>query len=783
MMPSPISATAATALRPDGWESPDSRESPDSPAPQGIGPVPRIALVGAHGYGARHLENLARLRALDLVELVSVADPRPPAEGTLPPGVATYPSLEELLAAGPAPDVAILATPIQTHAPLALAAIASGADVYVEKPPMASLAQFDTVLAKAEAAGRLVQVGFQSLGSQALPALDRLVASREIGDVRGVSAVGTWVRTTGYFRRSRWAGKRSLDGTDVVDGVATNALAHAVATGLRVAGAALAADVASVETDLYRAHATESDDTSVIRVRTTRGTVVLCALTLCADEQTAPSVTLHGTQGRAEFFYTEDRLTVTTPDGERTETFGRTDLLENLLAARRSRGSSPHNGRELLSPLAGNGAFMKVLEAIRTAEPPREIGAGHVTWKGDGDHARPVVHGISQLVRRAATAQATFAELGAPWARELPDTRARGTLAASAVTTGAATTGAATTGAAPAAGQPSFTLNGRVVARATDGSRITPTSSPRPYLHPVSTLAGTVVTGHLPEDHVWHLGAGVAIQDVDGVNFWGGRTFTRDAGAYVWRKDHGRIVTLAVESGVVESGAAEANEAPEQSWGWRTETLSWLAPGSSTEPGNSAKPGNSAEPGSSTQPGSSTKHGTPLLNEQRKWSWAAVGPAAWRLTLDFELTPSGPDPVSLGSPGSNGRPQGGYGGFFWRLPRVEAARVWTATAEGEDAVHGALPRPDAPWLALSAHFGSGEPDGGPATLIFLPANPDPWFVRVAGYPGVGLSLAWEHAATASHGNPLQRTVTVLVADGLLSTRDIEQLITTLGEAK
>ena len=86
-----------------------------------------------------------------------------------------------------------------------------------------------------------------------------------------------------------------------------------------------------------------------------------------------------------------------------------------------------------------------------------------------------------------------------------------------------------------------------MVASGNEGGRIAPTSSPRPYLHPVSTLAGTVVTDHLPEDHVWHLGAGVAIQDVDGVNFWGGRTYTRDAGAYVWRKDHGRIVTVAAD--------------------------------------------------------------------------------------------------------------------------------------------------------------------------------------------------------------------------------------------
>jgi predicted dehydrogenase len=676
--------------------------------------------VGAHGYGARHLDNLARLAALDLVELVAVADPRPPAEGTLPDGVATFPSLEELLAAGTAPDVVILATPIQTHAPLALAAIAAGADVYVEKPPMASLAQFDAVLAAAHQAGRLVQVGFQSLGSHALPALERLVASGEIGEVRSVSAVGTWVRTKGYFKRSRWAGKRSLDGTDVVDGVATNALAHAVATGLRIAGAALAADVVSVETDLYRAHATESDDTSVLRVRTAGGAVLLCALTLCADEQTPPSVTVHGTVGRAEFFYTEDRLAVTTPGGERTEVFGRTDMLENLLAARRSRGGD----HGLLSPLAGNGAFMKVLEAIRTAEQPRAIGAGHVTWEGEGDDAHPVVHGIRQLVRRAAEAQATFAELGVPWAcdltRELP------------------AAGESTAGA-----QAPFIVNGKVVARPADGSRIMPTSSPRPYLHPVSTLAGTVVTDHLPEDHVWHLGAGVAIQDVDGVNFWGGRTFTRDAGAYAWRKDHGRIVTLAVEN---EGGS-------------RTETLGWLAP-----------------------------DGSPLLNERRTWSWAAVAASTWRLTLDFELTPSGPDPVKLGSPGSNGRPQGGYGGFFWRLPPVDGAAVWTASADGEDAVHGSVPSPAAPWLAWSGSFRNGEADGGPATLVFLPGTGaeqpgDPWFVRMAGYPGVGLSLAWEQAATTSHARPLHRTVTVLVADGLLSTADIEQIITTLGESK
>ncbi|MFE4197179.1 DUF6807 family protein [Paenarthrobacter sp. NPDC056912] len=674
--------------------------SPDAPAR-----LPRIALVGVHGYGERHLENLHRLRSSGALELVAVADPQPPANGALGTGVDVFASLDELLAAGTAPDVVIISTPIQTHAPLALAALAAGAHVYLEKPPVASMAQYQDVLEAAERAGRLVQVGFQSLGSHALAAIEDLVARGTIGEVRGISATGLWLRTKGYFTRSRWAGKRSLNGTDVVDGVATNALAHAVATGLRIAGARTVADIDTVETDLYRANDTESDDTSVVRVRTASGTVLTCALTLCAPVQSAPSVTVYGTLGQLTLSYTEDRLEITTPNGTRSEAFGRTDLLENLISARTE--------HDLLSPLRSAGAYITVLEAIRTADAPEPINPDFVTWHGQGDNAHAVVHDIDSLIRRAALGQATFAELGAPWTKP--------------------------------AELPGFTVNGTRVASVQDGSQIRPTSSPRPYLHPVRTLSGTVVTDHVPEDHVWHLGTGVAIQDVDGINFWGGRTYTRDAGAYVWREDHGHIVT----------------ESAEDRDGLRLEQLAWIGP-----------------------------DGTAILREQRQWRWSAVGHSAWKLTLDFTLESATGQPVLLGSPGSNGRPQGGYGGFFWRLPKVGDATIWTPHARGEDAVHGGV----ASWLAWSGTFDAGASGEGhvagdpglghPATLVFLasPRAADPWFVRHSGYPGVGLSLAWDAPVTTEPGLPVQRSVTVLIADGFLATQDIEQLITTLGES-
>ena len=649
---------------------------------------PRIALIGVHGFGARHLDRLRHLQAEGQLVLAAVADPNPPEPGELDPGVAVFATADELLAAGTDPDVVIVATPIHTHAAIAVAALRAGADVYLEKPAAASLEQYEQIQTAAAQAGRAVQVGFQSLGSAALERIARLVASGTIGDIRGISATGTWVRTRAYFSRSRWAGRRTLDGLDVVDGVVTNPLAHAVATALRIADARSTGDVKSVELDHYRAHDIEGDDTTVVRIRTTANRTVMCALTVCAAEQTDPFITLHGTQGEAVFYYTADRLVITTPDAVQTMNFDRVGLLENLLAHR-------SDGTALLSSLEDSGAFMRVLEEIRTAEPAAAIDASYVEWIGEGGDAHPVIANIGDFVQRAVKAQATFSELGAPWARPLPGTAG-------------------------------FTVNGVVVAEERSGTRIASTSSPRPYLHPVRTLAGTVVTDHQPADHVWHLGAGVALQDVNGVNFWGGRTYRREAGAYVWRSDHGTIRQAAADPA---DGAL-------------AETLEWVGP-----------------------------DGSVLLQEQRNWRFGPLDQATWRLDLDFTLSPAGTEPVLLGSPGSNGRPGGGYGGFFWRLPACTGVDVRTGNASGEDAVHGTT----APWLAWTADFA-----GRPATLVFLAGDEaaDPWFVRQSGYPGVGLSLAWDTPVPLSPGSSLTRSVSVLVADGALTDSDVRELAAT-----
>ena len=406
--------TPAGTRAPDAPEgTPASGVLPSTAAAGQDGSPARVALVGVHGFGIHHLRNLERLQAAGAVDLVAVADPQPPAPGSVPASAVVFPGLSELLVDTRKLDVIIVATPIQTHAPLALAALATEADLYLEKPPVATLADYRTLLDAAATSGRSVQIGFQSLGSHALRAIEELVAAGTIGTLQGISATGRWVRDRAYYKRSRWAGKRSINGVDVVDGVATNPLAHAVATALRIAGARTTADVASVETELYRANDIESDDTSVIRIRTASGLPITCALTICATESVEPYVTLQGSEGTAVFHYTEDRLTIETASGRAEETYGRDDLTENLLAHR-------NRGVPLLSSAVDSGAFMLVLEAIRTAPAPAPIDGAFVRWEGDGEAAHAVVVDIEDALERAGRQHATFSELGLPWAGSSP---------------------------------------------------------------------------------------------------------------------------------------------------------------------------------------------------------------------------------------------------------------------------------------------------------------------------------------------------------------------------
>ncbi|MBT2469150.1 Gfo/Idh/MocA family oxidoreductase [Streptomyces sp. ISL-66] len=379
-------------------------------------PLP-VVLAGARGHGRSHLRNIRRLEELGLVRLAGVCELRPLDADELDGFAAPEQSSDfDALMASTGARIAVLCTPIQTHTELALAAARHGAHILLEKPPAPSYAEFRRMAQGVAAAGVACQIGFQSLGSHAVTAIRRLIEEGGIGELLGVGAAGAWVRDEAYFRRAPWAGHRRLNGVDVVDGALTNPLAHAVATTLALAGSTRAEDLASIEVELVRANAIESDDTSCVRIVTTTGSRLTVAATLCAETDSEPYVVVHGSRGRITLWYRQDRVLLQRAGhGPREVVHGRTDLLENLIR-------HVTDGEALCVPPEETGAFMRVVEAVRLAPDPVALPDAFWHTEPGGAAPRRVVDGIDALVDTSAQTLSLYSELGAPWT--LP-TRAR----------------------------------------------------------------------------------------------------------------------------------------------------------------------------------------------------------------------------------------------------------------------------------------------------------------------------------------------------------------------
>lgn len=369
-----------------------------------------IVLAGARGHGRWHLDNIRRLQDKGIVRPAGICELTPLSEDELPEGLGSPEQSADFgaLLDSTGARVAVICTPIPTHTDLALTAARKGVHLLLEKPPAPSYAEYRRMADGIAETGVACQIGFQSLGSHAVPAIRTMMAEGAIGEITGVGGAGAWARPESYYRRAPWAGRRRLNGVDVIDGALTNPLAHAVATALALNGSVRADDVTAVETELLRANDIESDDTSCVRVGTAQDRPVVVAATLCAEDPDEPYVVIHGDRGRITFWYKQDRVLLQRAGrGPEESEYGRTDLLENLV-------EHLIDGTDLLVAPEVTGAFMKVVEAIRLAPDPAPLPAG--AWRLLPDEQRRVVPGIDGLVAAAADTLALYSELGAPWA-------------------------------------------------------------------------------------------------------------------------------------------------------------------------------------------------------------------------------------------------------------------------------------------------------------------------------------------------------------------------------
>jgi len=143
-----------------------------------------LGVVGAGKWGANHVATASRLGILgaicdaDAELLGNLWEQHPDAKATT--------RFEDLLRMPV--DAVVIATPAQTHAQFALAAIDAGKHVFVEKPLALTVEDAQSVATAAHRRGVRLFVGHLVLYQQGVRAVLELVRSGSVGEVRHVRA-------------------------------------------------------------------------------------------------------------------------------------------------------------------------------------------------------------------------------------------------------------------------------------------------------------------------------------------------------------------------------------------------------------------------------------------------------------------------------------------------------------------------------------------------------------------------------------------------------------------
>ncbi len=392
----------------------------------------KLAMVGAGGYAYELIKRIWDLP--DKIELVAVtSNPMRKSSGRshcLSKGIPIYDDVDQLIenVKGLA-DIIFIASPIHTHFNLTRKGIAAGFDIFLEKPPVATIQDLDELTKYASQHGKMVPVAFQYLYSAIMKQLKKRIVEGRYGQVKRVRGMAGWPRFDTYYNRTGWAGKLCVDGQWVLDGTINNPLAHMLSDELYLASTkpGAMAEPVSVQAELYHGHDIESEDTSSLRIITDKGVEILFNASLCSDTKMDPSVIIECDKARIEYVgFSKAKIVL--ENGNIDTIDDESDKRVNMLTkmAEHYECGSPYPvSLETCRPftLIVNGAF-------ESCGHPRSIDKKYLSCYEQsvlmGDTIKTVINGIDHVLRVAHENGKLFSEVGAVWAKKSSNFDLRG---------------------------------------------------------------------------------------------------------------------------------------------------------------------------------------------------------------------------------------------------------------------------------------------------------------------------------------------------------------------
>ncbi len=142
----------------------------------------RIGVVGLGYWGPNLARNFASLTGCELVWCCDASEPARERIAERLPGVRTSEAITDLLE-DPALDAVVLATPVPSHAELAVRVLSAGKHCFVEKPLAQSVADAQRAVDAAQEHDRILMVGHLLEYHPGVERLKALADSGELGEI------------------------------------------------------------------------------------------------------------------------------------------------------------------------------------------------------------------------------------------------------------------------------------------------------------------------------------------------------------------------------------------------------------------------------------------------------------------------------------------------------------------------------------------------------------------------------------------------------------------------
>ncbi len=142
----------------------------------------RVGVVGLGYWGPNLARNFAAIEGCELAYCCDASEGARRRVAQMFPSANVTAELDELLG-DPTLDAIALATPVPTHAQLAVTVLEAGKHCFVEKPLAQSVADAELAVAASQAAGRVLMVGHLLEYHPGVGKLKELTESGELGEI------------------------------------------------------------------------------------------------------------------------------------------------------------------------------------------------------------------------------------------------------------------------------------------------------------------------------------------------------------------------------------------------------------------------------------------------------------------------------------------------------------------------------------------------------------------------------------------------------------------------